>query len=183
MTIDPSIQSIAPDHIYIYIYISFCYIALFYFAFGEIHLMEIIFYLFHFILFYSGFNHPPHLNIRNWSDASQIVKVQFPKSLADLQRSICFETLMPPPLNIYFLGELKHLEAREKILDDSGLKACLDKIVGWNICENPTLPEILFQYGPSPANTPDKMYGFPRNHHLVPRILRDLGNPSIMQGF
>jgi hypothetical protein len=64
---------------------------------------------------------------------------------------------MSPPLNIYFLGELKHLEAREKIVDDSGLMACLDKIVGWNICDNPILPEILFQFGQSPINTPDKL--------------------------
>ena len=109
------------------------------------------------IPFYLGSNHPPLLTIRNWSDASQILEVPFPKSLADLMRCLCLKTQMSPPLNIYFLGELKHLEAREKIVDDSGLMACLDKIVGWNICDNPILPEILFQFGQSPINTPDKL--------------------------
>jgi hypothetical protein len=110
-----------------------------------------------FIPFYLGSNHPPLLTIRNWSDAFQILEVPFPKSLADLMRCLCYKTQMSPPLNIYFLGELKHLEAREKIVDDSGLMACLDKIVGWNICDNPILPEILFQFVQSPINTPDKL--------------------------
>jgi hypothetical protein len=54
-----------------------------------------------------------------------------------------------PPINIYFLGEQKHLEAREKIVDDRGLMACLDKIVNWNIRASPVLPEILFHFGGS----------------------------------
>ena len=56
---------------------------------------------------------------------------------------------MSPPINIYFLGEQKHLEAREKIVDDRGLMACLDKIVNWNIRASPVLPEILFHFGAS----------------------------------
>ena len=95
-----------------------------------------------------GTNLLPHLTIRNWSDASQILEVPFPKTLDSLKKTLCLKTQMQPPLNIYFLGEFKHLEAREMTLDDRGLKKCLDKIVGWNIRENPILPEILYQYGP-----------------------------------
>ena len=91
-----------------------------------------------------GTNLLPHLTIRNWSDASQILEVPFPKTLDSLKKTLCLKTQMQPPLNIYFLGELKHLEARETVIYDRGLMACVDRIVGWNIRENLIMPEIFF---------------------------------------
>jgi len=65
---------------------------------------------------------------------------------------------MPPPIYIYYLGESKLLEDREKIDNDDKLKACLDTILNWDV---EFLPEILFHFGSSPTSAPDKVFGKP----------------------
>jgi hypothetical protein len=57
---------------------------------------------------------------------------------------------MPPPIYIYYLGESKLLEDREKIDNDDKLKACLDTILNWDVEARQFLPEILFHFGSSP---------------------------------
>jgi len=96
--------------------------------------------------------------VRNWSDDSHIIDIPFPLSLAELTKCICLKTQISPPLSIYYLGENKLLDARKKIVNDSDLANFLDKIICWNPFENPTLPEILFHFGPSPTSSPDKIY-------------------------
>ena len=96
--------------------------------------------------------------VRNWSNSAQYFKVPYPESLRDLEKSICFETLIDPPLKLYYLGDSKIFEARVKIDSDAVLEASLDKIDSWKCRSGAIVPEILFQHGSSsPITTPFKL--------------------------
>ncbi len=94
------------------------------------------------------------MTVRNWSNSSQFVDVPYPESLIDFKKRICIKAGVDPPLNLYYLGESKVLEAREKIDCDTVLKACLDKIANWKFSSDGIVPEILYHHGASPTTSP-----------------------------
>jgi hypothetical protein len=94
------------------------------------------------------------VTVRNWSNSSQSVDVPYPESLIVFKKRICIKAGVDSPLNLYYLGESKVLEAREKIDCDTVLKACLDKIANWKFSSDGIVPEILYHHGASPTTSP-----------------------------
>ena len=104
--------------------------------------------LFNIYIFYqltSSVAPPPFITVRNWSDASIRCEILFPTSLVQLLRDICFETRTSPPIHLYYLRDNKDLEAREEIVDDDALNACLHNVCNWDPFTN-IVPEILFHF-------------------------------------
>ncbi len=92
------------------------------------------------------------MTVRNWSNSSQSVDVAYSESLIDFKTRICIKAGIDPPLNLYYLGESKVLEARVKIDSDAVLEASLDKIANWKFSPDGIVPEILYHHGLRPRH-------------------------------
>ena len=109
------------------------------------------------IFCFTGAKHSSEVTVRNWSNSSQSVDVAYSESLIDFKTRICIKAGIDPPLNLYYLGESKVLEARVKIDSDAALEASLDKIANWKFSPDGIVPEILYHHGSSPTTSPYKL--------------------------